>query len=114
ELVAVVSHELRNPLNNMIGFAELLRGRDALEGTDASYVDIIVEEGRRLAALLDDFLDLQRIDRAAGIIRPQEVDLGGLLARLVTRVTMDERHQLTLSVAPELPSVSADPERVWQ
>jgi signal transduction histidine kinase len=62
----------------------------------------------------DDFLDLQRIDRAADIIRPQEVDLGRLLARLVSRVTTDERHELTLSVAPELPMVKADPERVWQ
>jgi signal transduction histidine kinase len=114
ELVAVVSHELRNPLNNLIGFAELLRGHDTLDGTDASYVDIIVEEGRRLAALLDDFLDLQRIDRAADIIRPKEVDLDGLLARLATRVRTDERHELTLTVAPELPRVTADPERVWQ
>jgi signal transduction histidine kinase len=114
ELVAVVSHELRNPLNNMIGFAELLRGHDALNGTDASYVDIIVEEGRRLAALLDDFLDLQRIDRAADIIRPRAVDLHGLLSRLRTRVTIDERHELRLKVAPELPRVKADPERVWQ
>jgi signal transduction histidine kinase len=114
ELVAVVSHELRNPLNNMIGFAELLRGRDALDGTDASYVEIIVEEGRRLAALLDDFLDLQRIDRAADIIRPQAVDVYGLLARLPSRVPMDARHELTLKVAPDLPRVRADPERVWQ
>jgi PAS domain S-box-containing protein len=114
ELVAVVSHELRNPLNNMIGFAELLRGRDALDGTDASYVEIIVEEGRRLATLLDDFLDLQRIDRAADIIRPQAVDLRGLLARLPTRVSMGEHHELRLSVAPGLPMVKADPERVWQ
>jgi signal transduction histidine kinase len=114
ELVAVVSHELRNPLNNMIGFAELLRGRDGLDGTDASYVDIIVEEGRRLAALLDDFLDLQRIDRAADTIRPREVDLPGLLARLATMASTDDRHPLTLRVAPELPHVTADPERVWQ
>jgi PAS domain S-box-containing protein len=114
ELVAVVSHELRNPLSNMIGFAELLRGHDALDGTDASYVDIIVEEGRRLAALLDDFLDLQRIDRAAEVIRPQPVDLPGLLRRLPSRVAMDDRHQLKLTVPPELPRVRADPERVWQ
>jgi signal transduction histidine kinase len=114
ELVAVVSHELRNPLNNIIGFAELLRGRDALDRTDASYVEIIVEEGRRLAALLDDFLDLQRIDRAADIIRPQAVDVYGLLARLPSRVPMDARHELTLRVAPDLPRVKADPERVWQ
>ena len=114
ELVAVVSHELRNPLNNLIGFAELLRGHDALDGTDASYVEIIVEEGRRLAGLLDDFLDLQRIDRAADTIRPQEVDVRGLLARLVTRVRTDECHELRLSPGPDLPRVKADPERVWQ
>jgi len=114
ELVAVVSHELRNPLNNMIGFAELLRGHHALDRTDASYVDIIVEEGRRLAALLDDFLDLQRIDRAAGVIRPRQVDLHALLERLTTRVASDERHQLSLNLADALPRVKADPERVWQ
>lgn len=114
ELVAVVSHELRNPLSNLIGFAELLRGHDALDPTDASYVDIIVEEGRRLATLLDDFLDLQRIDRAADVIRAREMDLPGLLARLATRVRTDEHHELTVTVAPGLPTVKADPERVWQ
>jgi signal transduction histidine kinase len=114
ELVAVVSHELRNPLTHMIGFAELLRGHGALDGTDASYVEILVTEGRRLAGLLDDFLDLQRIDRAADTIRAEEVDLRGLLARLATMVTTDDRHELTLSVAPGLPRVTADPERIWQ
>jgi signal transduction histidine kinase len=114
ELVAVVSHELRNPLTHMIGFAELLRGHGALEETDASYVEILVAEGRRLAALLDDFLDLQRIDRAADTIRAQEVDLRGLLARLATIVTTDSQHELTLNVAPGLPRVTADPERIWQ
>jgi signal transduction histidine kinase len=114
ELVAIVSHELRNPLSNLIGFAELLRGHGAVEGADASYVEIIAAEGRRLAGLLDDFLDLQRIDRVADTVRPREVDLPPLLARLRPMVADDDCHELELSVAPELPQVRADPDRVWQ
>ncbi|HSC03390.1 MAG TPA: hypothetical protein VLC49_08730 [Solirubrobacteraceae bacterium] len=46
------------------------------------------------AGLLDDFLELRRIDRAADTIRPQEVDVHGLLTLLATRVRTGECHEL--------------------
>src|SRR6185437_10246801 len=44
ELVAVVSHELRNPLTNMIGFAELLLGDNVLDEANQRYIEIIATE----------------------------------------------------------------------
>ncbi|HZE04277.1 MAG TPA: ATP-binding protein [Solirubrobacteraceae bacterium] len=114
ELVAVVSHELRGPLANMIGFAELLLGDERLEESAERYVEIIAGEGHRLADLITEFLDLQRIDRGAETIHPQELDLGPLIGRLPAMFSDDETHALRLGLPPRLPTVWADPERIWQ
>jgi PAS domain S-box-containing protein len=114
ELVAVVSHELRNPLGNMIGFAELLLGDEHLEQANEGYLRIIATEGRRLADLITEFLDLQRIDRGAETIAPRELDLRPLLRRLPTMFADDASHRLRLALPSELPAVWADPERIWQ
>jgi signal transduction histidine kinase len=114
ELVAVVSHELRNPLANMIGFAELLLEEEGLDETGERYVRVIATEGHRLADLITDFLDLQRVDRGAETIRPQALDLGPLLGRLPAMFSDQEGHVLRLALPPRLPTVWADPERIWQ
>ena len=62
ELVATVSHELRTPLASIVGFAELLVDRDVDKETRERYVTTIHGEAMRLTALINDFLDLQRIE----------------------------------------------------
>jgi signal transduction histidine kinase len=114
ELVAVVSHELRNPLATMIGFAELLLGEERLEEASERYVRVIADEGRRLADLITEFLDLERIDRGAETIHPRELDLRKLLSRLPTMFSDDEAHVLRQVLPPHLPAVWADSERIWQ
>jgi signal transduction histidine kinase len=114
ELVAVVTHELRNPLANMIGFAELLLGDERLGERGEHYLRVIATEGHRLADLITDFLDLQRIDRIADTVRPQRLELAPLLRRLPTTFSDDEAHVLRLAPTPDLPTVWADPERIWQ
>lgn len=114
ELVAVVSHELRGPLGNMIGFAELLLGDERLEETNQRHLRVIATEGHRLADLITEFLDLQRMDRGAETIDARELDLGPLLQRLPTMFADDASHRLRLAVPARLPAVWADPERIWQ
>jgi signal transduction histidine kinase len=115
ELVAVVTHELRSPITTIVGFADLLlRGRRDPE-RERQYFTHIANEGSRLAALISDFLDLQRIDRGADRIVPTAVDLRPLLEQ--TRTLLADREQ-TYTVVLELPEVLpqalADRERVWQ
>ena len=62
ELVATVSHEVRTPLAGILGFAELLLHRQTDEDTRRSYLETVHGEAVRLTALIDDFLDLQKIE----------------------------------------------------
>ena len=61
-MVSVVSHELRTPLASLVGFAELLLKRDYDDATRRQYLTVMYQEGRRLTALINDFLDLQRLE----------------------------------------------------
>ena len=98
ELVSVVSHELRGPLSNVIGFADLLvmKHRDDERATEDA--TIIADEGRRLANIIDDFLDLQRIERGGARTDPRKVELSGILNRLKTVVPDDADCPLAVQV----------------
>jgi signal transduction histidine kinase len=62
ELVATVSHELRTPLSSILGFAELLVDRTMDDEKRNRYLGTIHSEARRLTKLINDFLDLQKIE----------------------------------------------------
>ena len=59
---SIVSHEVRTPLASVLGFTSLLLNRDVDDETRRRYLEIIDAQGRRLSALLDDFLDVQRLE----------------------------------------------------
>jgi signal transduction histidine kinase len=114
ELVSIASHELRGPLSNIIGFADLLlmqhRGSErATEGAT-----IIADEGRRLASIIDDFLDLERIERGAMRTDPREVEFAAILERLATVVPGDGACPLEVQAPDDVSDVFADPERILQ
>ncbi|HEU4459451.1 MAG TPA: ATP-binding protein [Methylibium sp.] len=79
-----VSHDLRTPLSQMLGFADLIRMRSAqqLDPVGLGYLDKLVASGRRMNALIDDLLALAGMARAE--LKPQPVDLSAL-AREVSR-----------------------------
>jgi CheY-like chemotaxis protein/anti-sigma regulatory factor (Ser/Thr protein kinase) len=79
ELVATVSHELRTPLASVLGFVELLLHRDLDEDVRRRYLQIVHGEARRLAALIDDFLDLEKIEAGRFTLALESFELGGLL-----------------------------------
>ena len=79
ELVATVSHELRTPLTGVLGFAELLMHHDLDADSRLRYTQTIHSEARRLTALVDDFLDLQKIEAGRFTLALDSFDLGELL-----------------------------------
>ena len=79
DLVATVSHELRTPLASIVGFAELLVERQPDEATRARYLGTIYSEGKRLTNLINDFLDLQRIEAGQFTLALEPVEVGGVL-----------------------------------
>src|SRR5262249_31730051 len=62
ELVSIVSHELRTPLASIIGYATLLQKRDFTDEDVKRYAEIIGTQGSRLASLVEEFLDVERVE----------------------------------------------------
>lgn len=82
QFLAVMSHELRTPLNAIVGFAELLSSSlsdNMAEKTRADHLRIIVESSRHLQALINDILDVTRIERGSLQLIEQEADAAELV-----------------------------------
>jgi PAS domain S-box-containing protein len=119
EFVSRMSHELRTPLNAMIGFAQLLaldRER-GLDGRQQGWVQHIQRAGWHLLELINDTLDLARIESGAMRLTPEPVELPPLLAAcraLVAQHATQRGVQFEESNTPELPLVLADATRLKQ
>jgi signal transduction histidine kinase len=115
ELVSSVSHELRTPLASVLGFSALMLERDLPPEEMARYLEVIRAEARRLAALLNDLLDLQRVEAQTLELRLDEFDLNELLATQVTLYSaQSEAHRLSLDRIGEPITVRGDRDRLAQ
>jgi signal transduction histidine kinase/CheY-like chemotaxis protein len=114
ELVSVVSHELRTPLASVVGFAELLRTRELSEAQRQQFLTVILEEGRRLTSLINDFLDLQRMESGRQEITPRRLELPELLTECAAAAGDDPTRTIDLDLPENLPAVRADSDRIRQ
>jgi signal transduction histidine kinase len=115
ELVSNVSHELRTPLASVLGFSSLMLDRDLPPEETKRYLEVIRTEARRLAALLNDLLDLQRGEQEALDLRNEEVDLNELLATQVTLYSaQSDAHELKFQPSEEQLAVRGDRDRLAQ
>ena len=117
--LAQMSHELRTPLNAILGYAQILR-RDTQQLTkrQATGLATIQESGQHLLNLINDILDLARVEAGKLELYPSEVSLS-LFLRMVAniiRIKAEEKSLLfTYQVSPDLPaSVKADDKRLRQ
>jgi PAS domain S-box-containing protein len=115
ELVSTVSHELRTPLSSMRGFVELLLMRDHRPDEAHRFLEIVDKEMRRLSKLIDDFLDVQRIE-AGGLDYDFELqDLRELVEEATSLCAAStDRHAFSLDLAAEPIPVRVDPDRMRQ
>jgi signal transduction histidine kinase len=115
ELVSIVSHELRTPLASVLGFTALLLKREFDPATRRHYLGIVDAQARRLAALLEDFLDVQRIEHEGVDLASEKVDVADLLdeqAQLFA--AQSPKHQLEVELAERPLTVRGDPGRLAQ
>jgi PAS domain S-box-containing protein len=115
DLVATVSHELRTPLASILGFAELLVERELDESSRKRYLGTIHNEARRLTSLINDFLDLQRIEEGSFTLALESLALGPMLAEQIELFSgQSADHTLELDLPAESLVVLGERERIAQ
>ncbi|HKT95202.1 MAG TPA: ATP-binding protein, partial [Paraburkholderia sp.] len=117
EFLSRTSHELRTPLNAILGFAQLLE-TDLGDTRHRRNASQIVRAGRHLLALIDDVLDIARIEAGGPVIEHEPVELDPLLAEALALVSpLAAKRQIRLQgPAPAGPTlvISADRQRALQ
>jgi signal transduction histidine kinase len=115
ELITIVSHELRTPLSSILGYTRLLLNRNADQSTLREYVEIIHDQGERLAGLIEGFLAAQERNGGALQLESRPVDLGELVRREVDLIAADTNdHELVVEVSAGPLTVLGDGERLAQ
>jgi signal transduction histidine kinase len=117
ELITIVSHELRTPLSSILGYTRLLlkRNADHDHKTVRQYVEIIHDQGERLAGLIEGFLAAEERNGSGIELDTKPVDLGELVHREVDLIAADSPdHELSVEVDAGHLVVLADGERVAQ
>jgi PAS domain S-box-containing protein len=108
EFLAQMSHELRTPLNGILGYAQLLLRDKTLGARQVKAIVVIQESGKHLLTLINDILDLARIEAGKMDLFPHDVSLPTLL-RMVCQIVDVRAAQKSLAfhcdIAPDLPEV---------
>ena len=115
--LATMSHEIRTPLNAVIGFAEFLRTSSCTEADRREYTESILTSSQALLSLINDILDLSKIEAGRMDIRGGACDLSKLFAEMgnVFRFRAEEKGVLLDStLAPGFPVLALQEERVRQ
>lgn len=122
EFVSTVSHELRTPMTSVKGFAELLLMGAAgeLSESQSHYLEVIRDNADRMSDLVNDLLDISRIESGRTALDVQAIDFEKLIEEVATGhlngLMEREKKPLTVNVdvARSLPLVDGDPDRLTQ
>src|SRR4051812_11935316 len=119
EFLANMSHELRTPLNAIIGFSEILA--DGMLGNlsdqQTKFIGNIFSSGKHLLALINDILDLSKVEAGKMMLDLEAVQISSLLANSISIIKekAHARHiRLTVDAAPEVNSICADGRKLKQ
>ncbi len=90
ELINTVSHELRTPMSSVLGFSELLLTRDLTKERIKEYIGIINSEAERLTRLINDFLDVQKMESGRDLLNKQIHNLDAIIEEAVKRFDSED------------------------
>ena len=119
EFLANMSHELRTPLNSILGFSQLLLEGDGgvLSSDQRQDVEIISQNGQHLLSLINDLLDISKLEAGKAQLHRGEVDMESLVSECVQSVSSlaKTKHlELTSNVSTEVGTVYADGPKLKQ
>jgi PAS domain S-box-containing protein len=119
EFLATMSHELRTPLNAIIGFSELLRDGLMGEMTDQQrrHIGDIFSSGKHLLSLINDILDLSKVEAGKMVLDLEPVDVASLLGNslsIIKEKAATRHTRLGLEAADDLGAIQVDVRKVKQ
>jgi len=117
DFLATMSHELRTPLNSIIGFSEVLSGSDALGDRQRRYASNIQTSGKMLLGMINDILDLAKIESGKMEVRIEDFSIRDVCEALanLTRPMADRKNiALECRLEEAIPLLRQDPGKVRQ
>jgi len=107
--VSVVSHELRSPLTSVLGYTELLINKDPPEATRKQWLKRIHDNSQKLTFLVDDLLNVTRIQSGKVVMRLEKVKLSDIFEdRIVMAQESTSKHNFVIDIEPSLPTILVD------
>jgi len=116
QFLASMSHEIRTPMTAILGFSKILRGRVS-DGKSREFVDNMVSSGEHLLDLINDVLDISRVEAGRMVLNPQPVDLKQLaddIVNLFRPLSEDKGLTLTSDIRDLPPRLNLDRQRIRQ
>ncbi len=118
EFLANMSHELRTPLNGILGYAQILQRSPSLSPEDRQGVSVIYQCGQHLLMLINDILDLAKIEARRMELHPEDFHLRSFLSSTASMIAVKAEQkglQFQMELAPDLPvGIRADVKRLRQ
>ena len=117
DFLATMSHELRTPLNAIIGFSDVLESIDSLDDKQKRYVRNIQKSGRVLLEMINDILDLAKIESGKMEVRLSDFRIDQVLhaqCDMSRPLTERKNIDLTAEIEPDLPDMFQDQAKVQQ
>jgi PAS domain S-box-containing protein len=116
DFVAAVSHELRTPLTSIYGFAETLLRQDIPFGEDdrRTFLGYIASESERLTEIVDQLLNVARLDAGDLQVERGRIDLGSVVSEVVEMADAGNGHRFEIDLPDEPLAAEADPDKVRQ
>lgn len=115
EFVSIVSHEFRTPLTGIQGFSEMMRDEDLTLPEMREYAGDINKDARRLARLITDMLDLDRMESGRMTLNSEPVDLNRIVTETAAQFRLSAAdHPIELDLDQSLHSIMGDSDRLTQ
>jgi two-component system, NarL family, sensor histidine kinase BarA len=118
EFLANMSHEFRTPLNSIMGFADIIREKpDANKEKIQRYADNIDKSGRNLLAMINDLLEMAKVEAGKVEIKIHEVNVPEICSSLVNfflPMTTKKNIYVDIDLDPEIPIIRTDPDKLQQ
>lgn len=117
EFLTTMSHELRTPLNSVIGFSEILANSPRLNDRERRFAQHIQTAGKQLLAIVNDLLDLAKIESGKMEVRPERFSVADVIDGMIAMnrpMAERKRIELTADIQPDMPEAYQDVAKIQQ